>query len=687
MNVLLVEDDAEQAALVRALLAKQARIDGAPGVSADHADSIAAAIREIAERSYDVVLLDLNLPDSHGLDTLRRMRRATPATPIVVLSGEDDTGVALQALNEGAQDYLLKGQWPRDLLVRSVRYAIERHGAEMRLRERENERDALLTALSEREQEYRTSFEMAPVGKAHADAETWRLTRVNPRLCQITGYSAEELLAMTVVELTHPDDRDRTRQLQLAVEAGTLATMDYEKRYVRKDGTTIWVHVTCAPIRLPDGKALQYVAVIEDVTEHKAAVAALAESERFARSVVDALTSHIAILDERGRIVSLNRAWREFAAGAGGPFGDGFNGAASAVGADYLAICERVARGGFAEAADAAAGVRRVLGGEACEFRLEYGCDLPEAPRWFEMTVTSFAGDGPRRLVVKHSDITSRKRAAALERERSALHDAVRAMDQVLSVVGHELRTPLAGLRILSEFLLTDGAASSEQGTAFLKSIHAEVVRMGDTVNNLLEAARLDSGRARWNWGEYDPESVVRQAVEGVRALADAAGTALDFESHLDGVQALGDGDAVRRLVLNFLSNAIKHTERGGIRVTLRREQDGTAGTAAGREWLRIEVADTGCGIPPHILERLGEAFALNSGVVGAKHIGGTGLGLSICRGIIEAHGGTIQVQSVVGVGTTVSARLRFDLAAPMALRKLTRGVVTDATIQREVAA
>src|SRR5687767_6085023 len=112
MKVLVIEDDPAQAALVRALLAKQSRAhDG-------------AVARHVSAETWDVILLDLNLPDSQGLDTLRRMRRQAPDAPIVVLSGEDDTEVALQALHEGAQDYLLKGQWPRDLLVRSIRYAI-----------------------------------------------------------------------------------------------------------------------------------------------------------------------------------------------------------------------------------------------------------------------------------------------------------------------------------------------------------------------------------------------------------------------------------------------------------------------------------------------------------------------------------------------------------------------------------
>jgi signal transduction histidine kinase len=201
---------------------------------------------------------------------------------------------------------------------------------------------------------------------------------------------------------------------------------------------------------------------------------------------------------------------------------------------------------------------------------------------------------------------------------------------------------------------------------------------MGETVNNLLEAARLDSGRARWNWGEFCPETVARQAVEGVRALSEAAGNTLAFESRLAGAQSCGDADAVRRLVLNLLSNAIKHTSGGEVRVSLRNEADTDA-----KQWLSIEVADTGSGIPPHIRERLGEAFALNSGVVGQKHVGGTGLGLSICRGIVEAHGGVIDVRSIQGEGTTMTAKLRMDLAAPMPVGRID----PTSVIKREAAA
>jgi signal transduction histidine kinase len=120
-----------------------------------------------------------------------------------------------------------------------------------------------------------------------------------------------------------------------------------------------------------------------------------------------------------------------------------------------------------------------------------------------------------------------------------------------------------------------------------------------------------------------------------------------------------GDADAVSRLLLNLLSNAAKHTQRGAITVTA------SLSEGDGRRWLELDVRDTGEGIAPEILDRLGEAFALNSGIVGAKHVRGTGLGLAICTGIAAAHGGRIEFSSRVGEGTVARVRLRADLNGP----------------------
>jgi len=241
------------------------------------------------------------------------------------------------------------------------------------------------------------------------------------------------------------------------------------------------------------------------------------------------------------------------------------------------------------------------------------------------------------------------------EQERLTHREAVCAMEGVLGVVAHELRTPLAGLLAISELLLNE-EVGLDDSHAFLKSMNEEAVRMSDSVDCLLEASRLNSGRAQWNWSRFALAEACRQVLESARPLVDAARIELTSCVVPEDAMMNGDADAVHRLMVNLVSNSRKHTAQGSIHVAVRTFQ------SRGQDWVGIQVRDTGEGIPLEIVGRLGEAFALNSGVVGANHVSGTGLGLAICKGIAAAHGGRLDVQSAAGHGTTVSATLRADL-------------------------
>lgn len=128
------------------------------------------------------------------------------------------------------------------------------------------------------------------------------------------------------------------------------------------------------------------------------------EAQRFLLSTFDSLTAHVAVLDQDGVIIAVNRAWKQFTqANDGETFLCG-------IGADYLAVCERSCDDDQSQGQAVAAGVRRVIAGETEEFHLEYSCHSPEQSRWFTVRVTPFVGDGPVRVVVAHESITERKR-------------------------------------------------------------------------------------------------------------------------------------------------------------------------------------------------------------------------------------------------------------------------------------
>jgi len=253
-----------------------------------------------------------------------------------------------------------------------------------------------------------------------------------------------------------------------------------------------------------------------------------------------------------------------------------------------------------------------------------------------------------------------RKAVERLEQDRHRLQDAVTALEHVIAVLGHELRTPLAGIRAMLEHLLEGSAAGSDDSEHFLALMHVEVLQLALTLNNLLEAARLDSGSARWNWGQVDLVPVIESAVETAQVHRTAADIPIHVAVETEHPTMQGDADAVRRLLVNLLTNAIKHTGHGRIDVIVR------PATVAEHPAVRLIIRDTGCGMANNVIERLGTAFALNSGIVDASQSVGTGLGMAICKGIASAHGGHISVETAEGRGTTVTVELRTDLPGPV---------------------
>jgi|GEM_PF-2471701 len=258
------------------------------------------------------------------------------------------------------------------------------------------------------------------------------------------------------------------------------------------------------------------------------------------------------------------------------------------------------------------------------------------------------------------TDITELKRTRNIERERDSLRTRAAAMEEVLGVVGHELRTPLASLQAITEVLLTEKLADQEEQARLLKAIHEETIRLSGMVTNMLEAARIGSGNARWQWSVVDVGILCRETLEVIRPLVNTDRIALISNTPAGRFIMKGDEDAIRRLLINLVTNAHKHTRDGRIEIQARSMYD-----EQGR-WMVLTVTDTGRGISPAVACGLGRAFALNEGTIAHRDMkAGAGLGLAICRGIVAAHGGRLAVASTPGKGTVFTIALRSDLSEP----------------------
>jgi PAS domain S-box-containing protein len=267
LSVLLIEDNPGDARLIREMLSA--------GVGAEfrleHADLLATGLEQVARCGADVILLDLSLPDAQGLDTLLRLQREAPGVPVVVLTGLADESVAVQAVQAGAQDYLFKGQVSADLLVRSMRYAIERKRAEeQRVHLLERERAARADAEAERAR-FRTILDAAPNGIIFVDAATDRVL-ANPRAAELFGrpFAPEQGRSQYLGQISWPDGRPLSADELLSTRAMSGETIpEQEILIIQPDGTRIPVLGSAAPVKDGSGKVTGAVIVFQDITAHK----------------------------------------------------------------------------------------------------------------------------------------------------------------------------------------------------------------------------------------------------------------------------------------------------------------------------------------------------------------------------------------------------------------------------------
>lgn len=361
----------------------------------------------------------------------------------------------------------------------------------------------------------------------------------------------------------------------------------------------------------------------------------------FGQALLDALPTHIALLDGAARIQRVNAAWNDFAEA------NGFIGAEHGVGADYLAVCTASENDDDTTAREAAEGLRAVLAGELPHFSLEYPCHSPEARRWFRMVVAPLRqGEGDRSgAVVMHLDIT----ATRLLHEQLQSTHRLEAIGQLTGGVAHDfnnLLTVVAGNAELLHERLADRPA--ERGMA---GMILEAAQRGATLTQRLLAFSRKQA--------LEPRPVQLAAL--VRGMERLVKRALGEDIELvvmagdDPGHVLVDPSQMESALLNLCINARDAMPKGGHLVialsescTTPRDIDASSKPAHG-DYLCLEIVDSGTGIEADILPRVVEPFFTTKARSQA-----TGLGLSMAYGLVKQSGGFLEIQSQPGKGTSV---------------------------------
>jgi signal transduction histidine kinase len=233
--------------------------------------------------------------------------------------------------------------------------------------------------------------------------------------------------------------------------------------------------------------------------------------------------------------------------------------------------------------------------------------------------------------VIAVMDLTTRRRLETIRRD-------------FVANVSHELKTPLTVISGFAETLQDPDLPSADRDR-FMVTIEQNARRMQRIVDDLLDLSRYESGSWVPNVITNDVAGIVSDVFTGLQRAADEKGLTMTFSAPDDARRVDADPTALRQILANLIENAVRHTSRGGI--TVRAEAAPKGGTT-------VSVSDTGSGIPVEHLGRIFERFyRVDSGR--GRGEGGTGLGLAIVRHLVEAHGGSVRAESVVGQGTTIT--------------------------------
>ncbi len=395
IRILLVDDNPYFLDAARDFLEYQdALVVVGAAASKDEAVAQSLALRP------DVILLDLNLDQALGLDLIPIFKQQLPKTKIIVLTMMEDDSYRAAALQAGADGIVHKSGMAKTM-VRAILEIMQHVGVTATTAQspepavHTEQVGDYLQRLAEHLPDLIYRYEFSPQRG---------FTYVSPSATTMTGYTPEEHYADPDLgfKLIHSDDLHILEQI---MEGDFDAKQPFELRWVRKDGTLLWTEQRNVKIFNETGELVAIEGIARDITERKQMERALRSSELLAQKTLDALAANIAILDETGVIVAVNRSWRAFAQA------NGIDPKLASEGVNYLGVCD-AARGKNAEEAFAvAAGIRAVLWGEKESCQIEYPCHSPGEQRWFVARITRFGEDGIKRIVVAHENITERKLA------------------------------------------------------------------------------------------------------------------------------------------------------------------------------------------------------------------------------------------------------------------------------------
>lgn len=775
----LVADDSQP--IRERLIERLSRI---PDIKVAEAVDTQDALRQTVTFMPDVAVLDIRMPGGGGIKALGEIKKQKPDTTVIIMTNYPYAQYRRKCLDAGA-DFFFDKSSEFELVADTVRQLVLTGGetgdvarrtaaaqlvaAKEQLEKIEQrDRDMSILSLLQKPSSaddpdhaytmWEKTFDAIPdlVAIFNTDHE---IVRVNKAMADRLGVPAAELTGKKCFKYMHgtccPVDGCPHNTM--------LRDLKDHSVEIYENHLNCWFDITVSPV-FEKGGLIGAIHIARDITKRK-------QAEALAHSTLDALSAHIAIVDESGAILAVNRPWSDFAHQNHLLCGEG-------VGSNYLEVCDSAKGPHEDDARQFARGLRSVLNGECEFFEMEYLCETETQQLWFCGRVTLFPGSHPRLAAIAHEDITARKAAGmrvreserryrqlfesmktgfalheiicdgngvpfdyrflevnpafesltglkaadlvgrtirevmpstepvwiqtygkvaltgqpvqienfstalgkhysvstysprkgqfatiftdvteqknaetAIRRARDAAEEANRAKTQLLANMSHELRTPLNAIIGLTELL--KGSSLDEEQSDYIKTIGSSGEALLSLISDLLDFSKIEMGKMEVRSEEFDLRGIIERSFSLLSHLLQGKNIAVTHTIDPDVPERImGDAHRLQQVLVNLMNNAIKFTEKGFVKLTVKNRQ-----APSGSRRIEFTVADSGEGMSEATMKKMFRPFEQGDGSTTRTH-GGSGLGLAISKNLVEQMGGSIHVKSMTGKGSVFT----FDI-------------------------
>jgi PAS domain S-box-containing protein len=630
-EILLIEDNSTDAKQIAIYLRQAYNGDD---YNLTKAKSLKTGLELIANKSFSVILLDLSLPDSVGLNTFRRIFEKVPTTPIIVLSAYINETVGLKTMKMGAQDFFIKGKLHSKELRRSINYSIDRNKLLKQLSEKTKKLEEKTFDLIKEKAKLSLAQKLAHIGSWE-----WNINHNtliwSEELYEIYGLKPEEFnnTSEEFLEKVHVEDRKFTKEI---IESAymTLEPFNFYHRIVRPDNEVRMIHAIGNVTKDENGNASTMYGTGQDVTEqiHEE------ELEKLATAATKSFNSVI-IANKKGEIEWVNDSFTRLSGYTLQEIKQGERALFKIIN-DIISQREKKSNKN---------------NGKKIPASYERECFTKGGKRyWVISTITPVLDENGEieRIIIIDTDITQRKH---IEEELVRTNSI---KEQFLANMSHEIRTPMNAIVGFTDLLLkTDPTPEQKQYIDAVKTSGRNLIVI---INDILDFSKIGSGKITFEQIEFDLRHLISTLTELM--LPKSMEKNIRISTKIDRrvpSQLVGDPTRLNQILLNLVGNAIKFTEKGGVTIVADFVSENKENIQ-----LRFSVIDTGIGIPQNKQAYIFEGFTQATNDTNRKY-GGTGLGLTIVKQLVELQGGTIAVQSRVDSGSRFILNFKFKKTLP----------------------